>query len=155
MPNLPIIKKAQLSVSTATVNCVNSPYETVNTTQNTVENNVATMPGRNGGQLLAGGKPGNRGGTGRPRSEVRALARTVMIEALEQLIERVEKRSLHGHELIRAAELGGRYGLGEVAVEVTDASWIEAAVQVLAKELGMHEADRLLRLIAERVEDSA
>lgn len=34
----------------------------------------ATQPGRNGGTLLAGGKPGNRGGPGKTPSYVREVA---------------------------------------------------------------------------------
>lgn len=37
------------------------------------DDTVAMVPGNNGGRLLAGGKPGNRGGSGRPASALRAL----------------------------------------------------------------------------------
>lgn len=40
----------------------------------------ATQPGRNGGRLLAGGKPGNKGGSGRPPSDWKAK----MAEALDR-----------------------------------------------------------------------
>ncbi len=51
---------------------------------NTVKNSVLpTMPGRNGGKLLAGGKPGNKGGTGRPPDEFK--------EAMAQLASRAER----------------------------------------------------------------
>lgn len=36
---------------------------------------LATIPGRNGGRLNAGGTRGNKGGTGRPPKEITALFR--------------------------------------------------------------------------------
>lgn len=48
---------------------------------------VPTVPGRNGGRLLAGGKPGNRGGPGRTPTQVQAAARL----AFDKRIRRLKK----------------------------------------------------------------
>ena len=53
--------------------------------ENNVKNNVATMPGRNGGRLNAGGTPGNAGGTGRPTNELRGSMREILAEGLPEL----------------------------------------------------------------------
>jgi hypothetical protein len=42
-----------------------------------VENSV-TVAGRNGGRLLAGGKPGNKGGTGRPPNWLREFCDSLL-----------------------------------------------------------------------------
>ena len=48
---------------------------------------LATVPGRNGGRLLPGGQPGNRGGPGRTPSQVQAASRL----AFDQRIRRLKK----------------------------------------------------------------
>ena len=41
--------------------------------------------GRNGGSLYAGGVPGNRGSTGRPRNELREMFRSSAAKGIEEL----------------------------------------------------------------------
>ena len=53
--------------------------------ENSVDNNV--IPGRNGGVLNRGGTPGNKGGTGRPKNEIREAARRDFEEAMPLIRE--------------------------------------------------------------------
>lgn len=77
------------------------------------------VPQKHGGALLSGGTPGQTPGWGRPRSAIRDLSR----EGFNQTIEAINKRiaetgeQLNLTELCRAAEVQGKYGLGEAATE--------------------------------------
>lgn len=50
----------------------------------------AMRPGRNGGKLLAGGKPGNKGGPGVPPSTLRMAHRHKLVKTLEATADAVE-----------------------------------------------------------------
>ena len=63
-----------------------------------------------GGALLSGGVPGNRGGTGRPKSEVRLRCRGSFdqrIPIIEAIIDSGESSSA---DKLRAMDLLGKYG---------------------------------------------
>lgn len=72
------------------------------------------------GALLSGGVPGNKGGTGRPPNEVRALARDLgyrSLGAIEKVLEKIEAQLEEGKPvntdlLLRIAEHANKYGLG-------------------------------------------
>ena len=53
--------------------------------ENHVDNHVKTIPGRNGGTLRNGGT--NKGGTGRPKNEIREAARRDFEEAMPLIRE--------------------------------------------------------------------
>lgn len=90
---------------------------------NNEKNNAPVLVPRPNGQgaLNSGGTPGNKGGWGRPRSEIRELSRNGFAETMEainaRIIEDKEKKQLSLSELARAGEVQGKYGLGEAATE--------------------------------------
>lgn len=63
-----------------------------NVAENSVENSVTGIPGRNGGTLLPGGQEGNKGGTGRPPNEFKAAmqalaSRDDVLESLKRITD--------------------------------------------------------------------
>lgn len=79
------------------------------------------VPKHGRGQLLAGGKPGNKGGGRRP-SEVRQLFRDDALVAREHIMAALDQKyvcpeckrpPMATDELIRAFSAFGRFGLGE------------------------------------------
>jgi len=74
-----------------------------------------------GGALNSGGTPGNKGGTGRPPNEIRALARDLgyrSMKIIEKEIERLEKLVQDGKPLpinlvLQISDQANKYGLGE------------------------------------------
>ena len=79
--------------------------------ENNVRNNVATMPGKNGGRLNAGGTPGNKGGTGVPPSAIRAYCRgsfAVRIPILEDIA--AGEYEATPRDRIKAMDILAKYG---------------------------------------------
>ena len=74
------------------------------------------MKGANGGKLQRG-NPGNRGGTGRPPSELRAAMRHGLDAALPRLLEVIEEPATPTRDLISAANVLARYRMDERAEE--------------------------------------
>ena len=78
--------------------------------ENNVKNNV--IQGRNGGLLNNGGTPGNAGGTGRPKSEVRAAcasafdARIPKLQAIADNVDGTHSSS----DVLKALDMLGKYG---------------------------------------------
>jgi hypothetical protein len=74
----------------------------------------------NGSALYSGGVPGNKGGTGRPPNEVRALARELgyrSLGAIEKVLAEIEAKIEAGKPvntdlLLRIAEHANKFGLG-------------------------------------------
>ena len=62
--------------------------------ENHVENQVKTIPGRNGGTLRNGGT--NKGGTGRPKNEIREAARRNFDDAMP-LLDEIKLDPEHPH----------------------------------------------------------
>ena len=80
----------------------------------------AKIPQAHGGALNSGGTPGNAGGTGRPKSEVRAAALAGADKAIPKLLAIVEDETSQKSEVIAAGDKLLKYGLGtqtEVSVE--------------------------------------
>lgn len=74
--------------------------------------------GRNGGTLYPGGVPGgNKGGTGRPPSELRARMRSGLDAGLELVLARLNDPDLSSADLAKFLDFCGKYGLGPAAVE--------------------------------------
>jgi hypothetical protein len=71
---------------------------------------ITTVPGKNGGRLLAGGKKGHRGGGGRPPDEIRKALRG----ALWKHRARLEKFAMSDDPAVamKAIDLLAKYGLG-------------------------------------------
>jgi len=65
-----------------------------------------------GGALLSGGKPGNTGGSGRPRSALRARLRGSFEERVAVLEGIADDPTAHANDRIRAVDVIARYGLG-------------------------------------------
>ena len=68
------------------------------------------MEGANGGKLQRG-NPGNRGGTGRPRSELRSAMRKGLDAALPRLLDAIEDPATPIRDLIAAVNVLARYGI--------------------------------------------
>src|SRR5687768_5504396 len=66
------------------------------------------------GALLSGGLVGNRGGLGRPSSEVRARCRGSFADRIHILESIADDVSIAPSDRIKALELLARYGLGTV-----------------------------------------
>ena len=82
--------------------------------ENSVQNSVG-IAGKNGGTLLPGGVPGNKGGTGRPKNEIREAARRDF-EAAMPLI-------------------------AEVALNLEHPNW-KTAIDTLVKVAGLQQVDQ-------------
>jgi hypothetical protein len=82
--------------------------------ENSEANSVPEFrPALNGGKILTGGVPGNKGGTGRPPSEVRAIAADLGYQALDRLRSMVQEGGVSNpSELARIADVGAKYSIG-------------------------------------------
>lgn len=88
------------------------------------------IPQKHGGALLSGGKPGNKGGPGRPPSGLREACREIFegsLENLKTIAQGTAKRPFMGDEVpplfseqIKAIDTAGKYGLGEAKVVVPE-----------------------------------
>lgn len=107
------------------------------------------IPGRNGGRLLPGGKPGNRGGYGIP-SKVRKLCAKGFAEAAPEIIKIAKGgEKVSATEQTNAFDKLGKYGIGELqAVSVENVEVLRAAVRIAAEIYGDEKiqefADRLM-----------
>jgi len=85
--------------------------------KNTVANSVATRPGRNGGRLLAGGKPGNRGGPGGPPGALRATLGKSFKDRYRIAEEIADSGDAKDQDRLRAVDLLHRWaGLDHVGL---------------------------------------
>jgi hypothetical protein len=68
------------------------------------------IPGKNGGRLRPGGKPGHRGGPGRPPDAIRARCAGLFDDHVEKAVAILESpKASHGDQL-KALDLLGKYG---------------------------------------------
>ena len=84
------------------------------------KNSAPMVPGGNGGMLLAGGKPGNKGNVhavGRPRSRVRDACLIAYEERISVLADIADDTEEKAADRIRALGLLGHLGLSENKVE--------------------------------------
>jgi hypothetical protein len=70
------------------------------------------VPQPHGGALLSGGVPGNRGGTGRPPSAVREIAREAYADRIPRLTAIIDDPESKPSEVVAAMALLERTGLG-------------------------------------------
>lgn len=86
--------------------------------------------------LLPGGVEGNKGGTGRPPSQLRAAMRDILanhgIEKLERIVSGTED-GVSPSESLKGIEVCGKFGLGE-AKQVVAEEVIQALAEVLAED---------------------
>lgn len=88
------------------------------------------VPGRNGGLIRVGSKPGmNRGGSGRPRDELRAMLRDFAWEKFPTLY--AKWKDMDVDQRARVVELGLRYGLGTQTEAVTPDDMKDAATRIV------------------------
>ena len=92
-----------------------------------MKNSVATVPGRNGGRLNAGGTPGNKGGTGRPKDRIKAALSDDLEEGLQQIGEALRAEELTVAEKQKHMEVALRYTL-PVPKNTVDEDSMEAVV---------------------------
>jgi hypothetical protein len=65
-----------------------------------------------GGALLSGGKPGNKGGSGRPPSELRRRLRSSLDKRIAVAEEIADDDTRRAADRLRAIDLLAKYGLG-------------------------------------------
>lgn len=79
------------------------------------------VPKHGAGMVYSGGVPGNKGGTGRPPSEIRKLFRSDLMETREILVrhmaatekcEECGRNGIRDTDLIRLADFYAKYGIG-------------------------------------------
>ena len=78
----------------------------------------ALVPQPHGGALYSGGMPGHTGGSGRPRSALRARLRGSLEARVSVLEEIADSPDADPADRIRAVDVLARYGLG-AATDVT------------------------------------
>ena len=109
---------------------------------------VALVPQLHGGAIRTGGNPGNKGGTGRPPSAIRARMREHLdSEVLDSVMDEFEKGEL---DTLDVAEFLAKYGLGtmkEVSVENVRER-LRLTLEVLRRELSAPQ----LRAIIPQIE---
>jgi hypothetical protein len=88
------------------------------------------IPQPNGkGALLAGGKPGNKGGTGRPPSAIRAQMRGSLAERISIAEAIADDKDAKASDRLHALDLLAKYGLGTTSTE-TDTEGNDVLVRV-------------------------
>jgi hypothetical protein len=87
-----------------------------------------TVPGKNGGRLLAGGKKGHRGGGGRPPDEIRQALRGALWKHRAQL----EKFAQSDDPAVamKAIDLLAKYGIGTTITPTDDKGKTYQAINV-------------------------
>ena len=107
---------------------------------------VELVPQKHGGALLAGGRPGNRGGSGRPSNALRERLRGSLDERVAVLEEIADNPDASDRDRIKAVDILGKYGLGTVReITVEDVRGrLRATLELLRDELDEDQADRLI-----------
>src|SRR5687767_12135252 len=89
------------------------------TTRQTAAKTPVLVLQPHGGALLTAGKQGNKGGSGRPPSALRARLRASFEERLQIAEEIDDDADQSPADRLRALALLGRYGLGSATTDVT------------------------------------
>lgn len=99
-----------------------------------------------GGALKTGGNPGNKGGTGRPKSEVRAAALAGADKAIPKLIAIVEDAKSEKSEITAAGKVLLQFGLGtQTEVSVEDIKHrLTRQMEVLREEIPLAILERVV-----------
>lgn len=84
--------------------------------------------------LAKGGFPGNKGGTGRPKEEIRQRFREILAGAGMQRVEEIIDGDKEG-DVLKAVDLCGKYGLGEAKVAIPEEVF-ETVIKVLRPYVG-------------------
>lgn len=77
----------------------------------------ALVPQPHGGALLTGGVPGNKGGTGRPTSEIRAAFAESLHTRRKVLEDIADSAESKDRDRIAAVDIIGKYGIGSARPE--------------------------------------
>ena len=93
------------------------PVEAKKPKKSEKKSGLVGIPGPTGGTIYPGSNKGNTPGTGRPRSAVREIYRGNSELAAERIRGLLESDTTSPSDIIRAAEVSGKYGLGEAATE--------------------------------------
>ena len=103
------------------------------------------VPQPHGGALLTGGKPGNKGGTGRAPSVVRERCRGSFYERVHILEKIADLPGVDPRDRVRALDVLGKYGLmtGRLDVEEVRAR-LARTVQTITELAEPDVAERLL-----------
>jgi hypothetical protein len=104
--------------------------------ENSEENSEGLVPQPNGkGALLKGGVVGNRGGTGRPKSEIRKACAEAFDSRIPRLLEIMDEASTPA-EYMKALDLLGKYG----GLQQIDATSGDKPIE------GLTESERITRI---------
>lgn len=91
--------------------------------ENTGENlGSRVVPGPLGGMIRTGGNPGNKGGTGRPPSALRKLARDLYGEYLEPTTRKImdSENPMDAKTKVQVLDHYAKFGLGEAQQILAD-----------------------------------
>lgn len=83
-------------------------------------NRRVLRPQSHGGALLAGGVPGNRGGTGAPPSAIRARYREALLPLRDELVGIANDKDVPPRDRIRAVDAIARIALGSEGITDAD-----------------------------------
>src|SRR3954466_5133788 len=95
-----------------------------------------TVPGRNGGRLLPGGVPGNRGGKGAVPRRLRTLCRDGWEQGIPRMVSIAagDADGVSPGESVNAWKALGAFGVGELqAVQLENADIAREAVALVAQ----------------------
>jgi hypothetical protein len=124
----------------------------MNPENNGVNNGVTLAPGPVGGMLKTGGTPGNKGGTGRPPSAIRAKYRELLSIHAETIATNI---LLSGNDRTKVAMLDhlGKFGLGEPKILVEEE--LMQAVMDVAFKMFPSEATAFMEALDARLRETA
>ena len=111
------------------------------------------------GLLRTGGKPGNRGGTGRPPCSIKAACRQGFAEALQSNITIAKGEQLPGHDtvpshadMVRAFVALGRFGFAETDTIRPD-QLVQAAGKVFAEQLAPGQLAQAIKALVKHLDE--
>ena len=112
---------------------------------------VKLIPQPKGGALLAGGVPGNVGGTGRPPSEIRKRLRGDFDRRRKILREIADDGKLSPADRLKAIDLMAKYGLGAIRELTTEhvRERLVKQIAIIRQELPPEVAEPLLTRLGE------
>jgi hypothetical protein len=105
--------------------------------------------------LLKGGVPGNKGGTGRPPSALRAAMREILeakgLDKLERIVTGEEDGVSPG-ESLKAIDICGKFGLGEAKAVLPD-ELLKAVASVAAEYLSPEDMEPFTDKLIQRIKE--
>jgi hypothetical protein len=132
------------------------PKKAKNSGNNSESHSVALIPNPAGnGALLAGGKPGNKGGTGRPPNVLRQMARDLYGEYLEPATRKImeSENPMDNRTKVAVLDHYAKFGLGEAKVLLQD-EFMEAVVEVAYELLSVEQGGEFIKRLEARLKDA-